>query len=389
MAYEDPTHAAQEAIAALSSSQPEKEEFYSELSNLITSKLYHQLTVAILEFTSVKSNHKENNFFILFDVLSSIKATLNPLVLARIAWNVAQTSSRVQEGTEALTKLISSVEDDTDAIHAKLYAEAKLHLIHMSDPDMDVEKVKSFLKDNDNTLKELSSSTESEVAIVHSAYYQTAMELHRKVGPAESFYKQAINFLNYTPLASVEDVNGLARDLSLAALVGKGVYNLGTVVYENSELLAHLKNSDDAYLVELMESAASGDVAAIKTLEAKRSQLEANGCDIKIIQEKIMLLALVHMVFERDSNDRKMLFSDISERLQVDQDQVEWIIIKALSLNLIKGSMDQVDGAVDITWVMPRVLDANTMKALSERLGEWAAKVSQTREFMGERIPAF
>merc|ERR1712008_524686 len=70
-------------------------------------------------------------------------------------------------------------------------------------------------------------------------------------------------------------------------------------------------------------------------------------------------------------------------------DQVELFIMRALSLGLIKGSMDQVDGTVDVTWAMPRVLDKVQMGALAGRFGEWAVKVSKTSDYMGERVPTF
>lgn len=416
MSYQDPSVASQKTLEELATSHPEQEQFYNEISTLLSAKLYHQLTVAILGFTSDKSNlcptadgTDSNNFFILYnDILSNselkIKSKLNPLMLARIAWNVAQTvvTTQPKKGEEVLMELIesftttdasSSLSRSTFAMgtpaappapHAKLYAESKLHLLRMEE-----ESIKSFLKENETLLKELSVSTESEVAAVHSAYYQTAMELYKRVGPADAFYKQAIQFLHYTPLALVEDVKGLARDLCLAALVGKGVYNLGTVVYENGTLLDSLKGEADGYLVDLMKSAALGDVGAFKMLEEHRAHLEGNGCDIKAIQEKIMLLGLVNMVFEKESGERTMDFTDIAERLQVDIEQVEWIVMKSLSLGLIKGSMDQVDGVVNVTWVMPRVLDENMMSSLAQRFGEWSDKVAETKDFMGERIPAF
>ena len=37
--------------------------------------------------------------------------------------------------------------------------------------------------------------------------------------------------------------------------------------------------------------------------------------------------------------------------------QVEVMVMRALSLGLVKGSIDQVAGAVSVTWVQPRVLD--------------------------------
>ena len=36
--------------------------------------------------------------------------------------------------------------------------------------------------------------------------------------------------------------------------------------------------------------------------------------------------------------------------------------MKALSLGLVKGSIDQVDKKVHMTWVQPRVLDRNQVK---------------------------
>lgn len=416
MSYQDPSAVPQQVLEDLGRSHPEQEQFYKEISTLLSAKLYHQLTVAILDFTSKKSNlcnitdgNDLNNFFILYNgILSNqelkIKSKLNPLMLSRIAWNVAQTvvTSHPQKGQDVLLELIESFNTDEDssspsrsaftmgtppvppAPHAKLFAESKLHLLRMEE-----ESIKTFLKENSNLLKELSVSTESEVAAVHSAYYQTAMELYKRVGPADAFYTQAIQFLHYTPLSFVQNVKDLARDLCLAALVGKGVYNLGTVVYENGALLASLQGESDGFLVELMESSASGDVRALKILEQHRAQLEGNGCDIKGIQEKIMLLGLVNMVFEKDSGERTMKFVDIAERLQVDIEQVEWIVMKSLSLGLIKGTMDQVDGVVNVTWVMPRVLDEKNMKTLAHKFGEWAEKVGETKDFVGERIPSF
>ena len=37
--------------------------------------------------------------------------------------------------------------------------------------------------------------------------------------------------------------------------------------------------------------------------------------------------------------------------------QVEFLVMKALSLGLVKGTIDEVKQLVNMTWVQPRVLD--------------------------------
>lgn len=48
--------------------------------------------------------------------------------------------------------------------------------------------------------------------------------------------------------------------------------------------------------------------------------------------------------------------------------------MKAMSLGLIKGTIDEVDQVVSITWVQPRVLDSYQLSLLNEQLGDWTEK---------------
>mmetsp|Transcript_684 Transcript_684/g.1196 ORF Transcript_684/g.1196 Transcript_684/m.1196 type:complete len:478 (+) Transcript_684:51-1484(+) len=477
MPIQDPTAKAIKSLNQLSSSHESSAEFYLSTCNLVESKLYHQLTVQVLSFTSSLENFHEllildndasmimdsnegvnsgsgtdtaatlsipSNFLSLYQILFSFSSKVDSLMLARIAWNVTYATllycryhDRIcTELSCLLSHLAQSVEQQQkqspstphDA-HAQLYTEAKLHLVPLllhstestpssstsSSDTVSVESIQQFLSRYAPLLPQLASSTahasatSSSVAMALAAYHETAMELYKSIGIdtcSESFYHAAIEYLHYTPPQELKDnrrkMLDLARDLILAALVAPQVYNLGQVVYENEYLLQVLDDgteTEQGYLKGIMVAAAQGNVkGAMDILNVHLKDLEElyknkSGGNIvglaNIIQEKIILLGLVHMVFERESHERQMAFVDIAQRLNVGLEQVEWICMKAISKGLMKGSMDQVDGVVDVTWVMPRVLDEAMLKNLAMRLGEWKDKVGEMRNYMKDHVAAF
>jgi 26S proteasome regulatory subunit N9 len=52
--------------------------------------------------------------------------------------------------------------------------------------------------------------------------------------------------------------------------------------------------------------------------------------------------------------------------------------MKALSLGLIKGSLDEVDQAVNVTWVQPKVLDRQQINIVVNQLTDWSERVKRT-----------
>lgn len=55
--------------------------------------------------------------------------------------------------------------------------------------------------------------------------------------------------------------------------------------------------------------------------------------------------------------------------------QVEWVLMRAMSVGLLKGTIDEVESNVDITWIHPRVLEKRQLKLLSEQLTGWTERV--------------
>ena len=48
--------------------------------------------------------------------------------------------------------------------------------------------------------------------------------------------------------------------------------------------------------------------------------------------------------------------------------------MRAMSLGLVKGTMDEVDQVVSISWVQPRVLDLKQLALLNDQIEVWKTK---------------
>lgn len=115
-------------------------------------------------------------------------------------------------------------------------------------------------------------------------------------------------------------------------------------------------------------------------------------------------MALIEAVFRRPTSDRVIPFSVIASDARVPVDEVEHLVMKALSfvalplllssrraltlrlrahnrLKLIRGTLDQVSSTTSISWVQPRVLDRPQIAGLKERLTTWSDRVTGVGEF--------
>mmetsp|Transcript_61057 Transcript_61057/g.138107 ORF Transcript_61057/g.138107 Transcript_61057/m.138107 type:complete len:299 (+) Transcript_61057:428-1324(+) len=224
---------------------------------------------------------------------------------------------------------------------------------------------------------------------VHSAYYELTTEYYKEAGPPEAYYKSALMLLAYTPMEQMgkEKATALATDMSLAALSGDGVYNFGEVLA--TPIVGALEGTPNAWLGEMLRIFNRGDIEAFSLLFSQhQADIEAQKAlayRLDFVREKLTLLALVNLVFDTPSQERTIPFSTIAAHVRLPVDQVEWLAMRAMSLGLIKGSMDELDQTLQVDWVQPRVLDKDQLGALAARLGEWAVKVDETGKYIEDQ----
>lgn len=404
--YIDPTSGSVAHCEAVAAQYPDlAEQYYNKIASYCQEKLWHQLTLAVLDFVSNPSNLRpldgplKNTFYAMYQqVMLAVVSKLNALSLARIAATAATSSLAagslsVDESKELLEELLKKQEAGKPlTVATTLYLQSKIGLLklqHSADSSKDgLANVYSTIKTNAPLLNELVPDT-PEAIIVNSAHYEMSMTYYKLIGPPEAYFHEAIHYLNYYQPTTENQAQShhLAVDLCLAALTGEGVYNLGQVV--SNPIVQVLQGTSDAWLVELLHAGSEGNVSHFKTLcsQTYPAQIAAQPALVHMgqqMQEKMTLLALVQMVFERPSSERTLDFDEIATRLEIPVEQVEWVLMRAFSVKLMEGIMDQVDSTVHITWVLPRTLNKDQMADLAKRFGEWAGKVSKTQEYMQE-----
>ncbi len=411
------------------------EPYYSKIASYCQQKLWHQLTVLVLEFVDndvptrtfrplggeeagTGGLPNSNTYLALYDkVILRVASKINQLSLCRIAAAVAVRSleagsTTVLESKQLLQQLLTKQEAQPNHTATVLYLQSKLALLTLpgavttisgasaSAPPPpptkeEMDKIYSTLKANALLLNQLIPDT-PEAMVVNSAHYEMSMTYYKIVGPPEAFYDEAIHYLNYyqPPPEGIADGKShtLAVDLCLAALTGDGVYNLGQVV--TNPILLVLAGTPEAWLVDLLRACSRGDVRAFRTMctETYPSQIASQPALVNMghkMQEKITLLGLVELVFAKPATERTLEFSEIATGLDVPIDRVEWVVMRAFSVKLMEGIMDQVDGTVHVTWILPRALGKEQMADLAGRFGEWATKVSKIKEHMQEETPAW
>lgn len=212
---------------------------------------------------------------------------------------------------------------------------------------------------------------------MHASYYRTRADYSQHEHEFAPYYRTTLLYLACIDLAnlSTTERQRIAYDLSIAALVSDSIYNFGELLLH--PILDSLTSTSNAWLRDLLFAFNRGDLHAYQILQQHLSANRLLQEHQQFLYQKISLSALTQLVFSRAPQDRSMTFATISQETKVQLDEIEHLIMKALSLGLLRGSIDQVAEVARITWVQPKVLDASGVEGMRTRLREWDGGVER------------
>lgn len=245
-------------------------------------------------------------------------------------------------------------------------ANTRLSLDQSTEARKDLDKCESVL----DTFDSVETEVHANFYWVSAIYFQSQHEFAK-------YYRTALLYLACIELSELpeQDRQRIAYDLSIAALVSENIYNFGELLLH--PILDSLLDTQNAWLRDLLFAFNRGDLQAYDILQ---QHLDANSLlkeHQQFLYQKISLSALTQLVFSRPPQDRSMTFTTISQETKVQLDEIEHLIMKALSLGLLRGSIDQVAEVARITWVQPKVLDRNGIEGMRARLREWDGGVER------------
>lgn len=87
------------------------------------------------------------------------------------------------------------------------------------------------------------------------------------------------------------------------------------------------------------------------------------------------IISFLELLFACDKDDRSLSFERIAQHCNVGKDDVELLVMKAMSLQLVRGIIDEVDEVAHINWILPRYLNAGHLNIMVSKLKEWEGKM--------------
>lgn len=368
-------------VAKVSLYQASAEELskqWGELDHLYTRRLWHELTVKLLGFVNDESFSQGGLLELYENLIKDIEDRIKPESLVTLVQCVIGEITDVKDAIAFLEPIKEKVKHNVLAISSlnTTIAELRMGL-------GELDEAKKLLAECEETLHAVNGVTST-----HADYYRVAAQLKQIQSDHAGFYTDALRFLGCVDKDALSDEEKAMRafDLGLAALLGKDIYNVG-------ELLAHdiinaLKDTDKQWLVDLLYAFNSGDVGKFKGmkggLKAQSPDLDQN---VALLNEKFSLLSVMEIVFQRGTANRRVDFKTIAAAAEIPENEVELLVMKALSKKLVKGTINQIDQIVDFTWVQPRVLDITQLASMQARLGDWLLAVGKASDLITTGAP--
>jgi len=378
-----------DALEAQRKAHPDMGEALDNIQQLATTKLYHQLTQALLEYLTKlaagpASKALAGELLAFFNgYIQSFEGKFNKLHSLRILAIVCEP----QEPKVALDLLapFEATIDEGDRDSKFLWQILKAEKLTLAD------KFDEAKDDLENLNKAITDAYEVD-ALIQSQFHKTYALLWKKLDRPQEFFKSSILYLAFTPLAAIheKDRPELAYEIGIAALIAEEEFIFGELLQQ--ELLQSLDGSQYEWIKDFLQAFGEGKFDMYDAALAKhKAKIDATpklkSKEASVLRPKMAALALMELAFRKPKKQRRLTFEELATHCRVGPKEVEHLVMKAMCAQLIKGQIDQVAAVVMISWVKPRILDNARIEVMRERMDQWSQQTGMICEHLEEMTP--
>ncbi|CCK69429.1 proteasome regulatory particle lid subunit RPN9 KNAG_0C03190 [Huiozyma naganishii CBS 8797] len=383
-------HEIDTVLAELSGQCPaEARPVFEQFESLYEAKLWHQLTLVLKQFfaedASAGLRLKLYDVFVSRFIDKVNQLDVVDFLLAALAEDGRDSLNYLSQLRERFTVLDKEMEQSrnsglSDHRDAQLLIDLETCRVHLLRGEL--AQGKDLLNELEPTIMSLRDHSKRKLPLrIMNSFYSVNSLYFKRKEDFNSFYSNSLLYLSTlesdATSASARQQEGsesLAYDLAIAALLGDKVYNFAELL--NNPVMDSLRGKDKyAWLLQMLQSLTQGDFDKFnESISKQMQQVPVLAANETFLRQKICLMTLVESIFS--SSVRVLTFSAIAEATHLDVNDVEHLVMKSISLGLLKGVIDQVSQVVTVTWVQPRIINADQIAKMRDRLVNWQEQVA-------------
>lgn len=357
-----------EILEEIQGNYPDLAENFNQQRSLFGNKYWHQYGEELLVLTFNENIRSSDDILKIHkSILNNATININPIILAQLTITASKRLTNLEEQLEFIKKTMDIVHHE----EAKILIELQKAYCHFEAGQNELGTAGDILKAQ---LYQIEKLTEVE-PIVWSTYYKYMGMYHLKRKDYSVFYFNSLQFLSYVDQKSFsnKEREELCINMGIAIFISKKIFNYSELL--ELKIFQVLKEGPYSFMYKMMETFNGGDVDQFR-LDMVNYNDQIKNITIldenrKTLEEKIKIMAFTELIFGLQKNDRVVTFAEISQRTSLSMEEVEFMVQRAMSLELIKGQIDQVDQKVNVTFIQPRVLDKARIGTMRGKFGSW------------------
>lgn len=375
----------------LETSQPELSAVFYELEDLYERKLWFQLCESLSEYIYKEQESRPVRLRLYQSFINEFSDKINQLqnveFLVQSLVDVKPINA-IEHLTAAKDKVIAlgerRAQRSSNDLGSKYDIEIQQALVQI---DLELAKIKiqlGFVDEASSIIdacdKSISDITGAIDRRVNSSLYSAKAQLSKVKGDYNSFYYNSLLFLAcINDLEALENKNEIVRDICISGVLGDKIYNFGEIIMHDI-----MKSLEVSWLKQLLLALNAGDLQAYNTVLKDVKDVGEIQDNLPFLNQKMCIMGFIEMVF--NSNKKTLSYEEVIKAIPQLQSasEVEHLVMKCLSLGLIKGSIAQVAETIEVSWIQPRTMTQAQIAATRERLSNWAAQATQVHSYMAQ-----